>query len=158
MGEILCNFSVVCLNAPKINQAHGIIERISEEIQLTLAPEFVNQEIGEIAFFWITHCRFNRHSSNRRVDVRCDVVVKLFVLPGKPTRLLNAIAHSGRTLLRGTNGVACARGSANDANDSATKLTGNSGLSSAARPTFAQNSTCPAIVLCSVRASARAWS
>ena len=40
----------------------------------------------------------------------------------------------------------------------ATKLTGKSGLSSAARPTFAQYSICPAMVRCSLLASLRAWS
>jgi hypothetical protein len=59
--------------------------------------------------------------------------VKSLVLPGKAARLFDAIGHVVR--LRGTNGMACSRGSAIDAGDSATKLTGKSGLSSAARST-----------------------
>src|SRR5699024_7638775 len=59
---------------------------------------------------------------------------------------------------RGTNGVASLRGSASEASDSAMKLIGKSGLSSAARPILAQYSTWPAIVRCSILASERAWS
>ena len=60
----------------------------------------------------------------------------------------------------GTKGVDFSRGSAIDIKDSAMKFTSKSGLSSAVRPSRAQNSSWPAIVRCSVAASAfaNAWS
>jgi hypothetical protein len=77
--------------------------------------------------------------------------VEFFILPGKSACLPDRPHHL--LALLGTNGIDWSRGSAIDAKDSATKLTGRSGLSIAARPTRAQNSICPDIVRCSTMAS-----
>ena len=92
------------------------------------------------------------------IDVRRHIVVQLLVGPGEAPSLLQAVAHArpGFCMERGTKGVASLRGSASEASDSATKLTGRSGLSRAARPTLAQYSICPAMVRCSLTASERA--
>src|SRR5690606_24265906 len=97
-----------------------------------------------------------RHGFGRRVDVDSHIGLQFLIGPGKTTRLFQAIAHLRPD--RGIKSVASLRGSAREANDSAIKLTGRSGLSRAARPTLAQYSTCPAMLRCSAWASVRACS
>jgi hypothetical protein len=68
----------------------------------------------------------------RVVDVRRDIGVQLLIGTRKAADLDDGIGHWRWP--RGSKGVASSGGSARDANASAMKLTGRSGLSRAARP------------------------
>lgn len=90
-----------------------------------MAAEFISQKLGQITLLALANSRSFCHCRDGLVHILDNVVMKFFVLPGKPACLPDLIAHSER--LRGTNGTACSRDAAMDASDSVMKLTGNSG-------------------------------
>lgn len=128
----------------QINQAHLLLQGVSKQIKLPLAAEVKDQQVRQITFFPVTNIRIFCNPANSGIYICCPIVMQLFVLSGKAPGLANLAAHSAR--LRATKGMASSRDSAIEANDSAIKITGRSGLPSAARPTFAQYSTWPEIV------------
>ena len=125
-------------NGFEINQSNAVVESIPKQIQLACTMKFVDVQCCQIAPFTIPDFGTLRYFLNSSIHISSSVVVKLFVLSGKSARLTNRPDHW--CALRGTNGIDCSRGSDSEASDSAIKLTGKSGLSSAALPTRAQNS------------------
>src|SRR5665647_3484905 len=143
-------------NGFKIDQPNGFLNGVAKQVELPLTAELVDKQCCKVGFLAFPNQRVYRDFFDGGINVDYNVVVKFLVLPGKTPRLQNFVVHTLR--LRGTNGVAYSRGSAMEISDSATKVTGKSGLSSAALPTMAQNSIWPAMVRRSAFASARACS
>jgi hypothetical protein len=140
----------------KVDQTHLLLQGISKQVKLSLTAKFVNQQLCKVAFFPVSNFWILGYLGYSNIYIDCDIFMQLLVLPRETSCLKDFVTHSAR--LRGTKGMASSRGSASEANDSAIKLTGKSGLSSAARPTFAQYSTWPEMVRCSAAASAFACS
>lgn len=72
----------------QIDQPHGVIDGVAQEIELVLAAEFVDQQFRQIAFLAPADGGVGGNNFGGGIHVRRHVVVQFFIGPGKAPGLL----------------------------------------------------------------------
>ena len=70
-----------------------VIDGVTQQIELALTAEFVDQQLRQIAFLALAHGRIGRHDLGGGIDIGRHVVVQFFVGAGETPGLLQAVAH-----------------------------------------------------------------
>jgi hypothetical protein len=125
-------------DGPEIDEEHVVLARISKQIELSHAAKLVDPELCKVDLLFRLRRDLER-SYNRCAHLDHDVIPQLLVASDEAPGLAHLPAHA--IAERGVKCKLSSWGSAMLIRLSAIKEAGRSGLSSAARPTFAQNST-----------------
>ena len=88
----------------EIYQAHFLVDTVAQQVELSLAAELVNIQLGKVALFAFSKGGLAAYFGDGDIHIRCNVVMQLLVLAGEPPRLKDSVAQSRR--LRGAKGVA----------------------------------------------------
>ena len=72
----------------EVYQPDTFVERVAQQVKQSSAVKFVHPQCNQVAFLAFTDLRVTSDILNSRINVIGGVVVELFVLPCKPTRLL----------------------------------------------------------------------
>jgi hypothetical protein len=71
----------------EINKTNTIVHRIAEQVELTLATEFMDPQICQVALLALTDCRRFGDLDYCPINVCGNVIVKSLVLTGKAASL-----------------------------------------------------------------------
>lgn len=72
----------------EVDQFNAFIERVTQQVKQSAAVKFVYPQCSQVTLLAFANLRVTSDIFNRRIDVLGGVVVELFVLPCKTTRLL----------------------------------------------------------------------
>jgi len=125
----------------EIDEADAVVAGVPQQIELAQTAKLVDPQTGEVALLF-AYVRCPGDFDDRHIDPASDIILEALVNTDKSSSLTDIPAHA-LAAGRGTKGTLSSRGSAILIKLSATREAGRSGLSNAARPTLAQNSTRP---------------
>ena len=81
-------------NGLKVDQFKLLADRVSQQVKLSLASEFINIQSRQVTFFLVTNLWRIFYGAHCRVYICSDVVVELFILAGKSASLDCLLGHA----------------------------------------------------------------
>ena len=71
----------------KVNQADTFIKRIAQQVEQATTVKVMHPQCRQVTLLALPQFRGKDDGLDRRIDICGGIVVELFVLPGKATRL-----------------------------------------------------------------------